>query len=386
MASRRSLLIRRREELGLSQEQLATRIQTDRTTVGRIERGETSPQPHTRKQLSDALQVSPERLTDLLTIDSSKQDLNSPAPPISGGVVAEIHATGATDMYRRNLLRLLSVAATMALLPPHDDLGTAEGIWRSRDTDQLRQLTDSLWQTYGLATNKQLAYPLVEDQLRWLITAIGETRSEAERRTLCVIASELFQLAGEILFDGNFYTDALASYGHAASAAKEGRAYDQWACALVRHGFVSIYDHQYQEASNILDAAVRIADRGDSQLPTRHWVAVVKAQVSASMNDISGCETAFESAQRVTGQRNLMIPGGWLRFDARHLLRSGSGWGWWGQSGPGEVSVDQVVAVLHAFEPVLHRCGESGDGADGVVGQAAFHRRPDLLDRVEFGA
>lgn len=319
MASRRSLLIRRREELGLSQEQLAARIRTDRTTVGRIERGETAPQPHTRKRLSEALLVSPEYLTDMLTTDSARQTLTASATAIPSGGVADIFATGVIDMYRRKILSLLGTAATLVLLPPHDELDAVEQVRRSGDPDQLQVLTTSLWQTYGLATNKQSVYPLVVDQLRTLITAIGEVRTDAERRTLCVIASELFQLAGEILFDGDFYTDALAFYGHAASAAKEGQAYDQWACALVRHGFVSMYDHQHREASTILDAAARIASRGDSQLPTRHWVAAVKAQAAAALNDLSGCEAALEAAQKITGQQSLTVPGGWLRFDGSRL-------------------------------------------------------------------
>jgi transcriptional regulator with XRE-family HTH domain len=118
MASRRSQLIRRREELGLSQEHLAALIVSDRTTVGRIERGQTTPQPQTRDRLSKALRVAPEQLTELLIPDGVPRPAATPALATLGGVVADPHTTGVIDMYRRELLRLLSVAGTLVLLPP----------------------------------------------------------------------------------------------------------------------------------------------------------------------------------------------------------------------------------------------------------------------------
>jgi hypothetical protein len=88
-----------------------------------------------------------------------------------------------------------------------------------------------------------------------LINRLDTARSESEHQQLCVMASEVFQLAGEIFFDSDLYADATHCYNLAASAAKEGRAHDQWACALTRHAYVSMYDQQYRQAATILDAA-----------------------------------------------------------------------------------------------------------------------------------
>jgi hypothetical protein len=59
-----------------------------------------------------------------------------------------------------------------------------------------------------------------------------------------------FQLAGEIFFDGNEYGHAAHCYALAASAGRQDRSWDRWACALTRQSFVHIYDRQYAQAAN----------------------------------------------------------------------------------------------------------------------------------------
>ncbi|MEV6849239.1 helix-turn-helix transcriptional regulator [Actinoplanes sp. NPDC051411] len=318
MASKRSLLIRRREELGLSQERLAALIISDRTTVGRIERGETTPQPQTRERLSKALQVDPEQLTELLIHDGEHRPA-APARATTGGVVDDPHTTGVTDMYRRELLRLLGTAGALILLPPGVETDERANAQHPGDPNHLKAFNSHLWQVFGLSTTKRLLYPLVLDQLRVLVGRIETATSDGEHQQLCTLASELFQLAGEICFDNDQYADAVHCYNLAASAAKEGRANDQWACALTRHGYVSMYDQQHRQARAILDAAARVAARGDSQLATRQWVAVVQAQAAAALRDADGCQRALDTAQEVTGLRTSASPGGWLRFDGSRL-------------------------------------------------------------------
>jgi transcriptional regulator with XRE-family HTH domain len=64
---KRTRLAARRKVVGFSQEMLAERLQVDRTTVVRWERGECDPQPWKRADLAQALQVSVEQLDELLT-------------------------------------------------------------------------------------------------------------------------------------------------------------------------------------------------------------------------------------------------------------------------------------------------------------------------------
>jgi tetratricopeptide (TPR) repeat protein/transcriptional regulator with XRE-family HTH domain len=65
-AARRLRLAQRRKALGLTQEQLAERLEVERTTVVRWERGETQPQPWLRPKLARALRVSADQLEELL--------------------------------------------------------------------------------------------------------------------------------------------------------------------------------------------------------------------------------------------------------------------------------------------------------------------------------
>ncbi|MBT2479812.1 transcriptional regulator [Streptomyces sp. ISL-94] len=133
------------------------------------------------------------------------------------------------------------------------------------------------------------------------------------------MAADLFQLAGELAFDNNRYTDAAASYSLAASAGKEAGAYDLWACALVRHAYLDMSERRYREAAQILSAAERVADRGDRQLSTRHWVASVQAEAYAGLGDLTACERALDRAERVRDLSGESNNGGWLRFDGSRL-------------------------------------------------------------------
>ncbi|TCJ34046.1 helix-turn-helix domain-containing protein [Parafrankia sp. BMG5.11] len=67
MARKQSSLARRRRAMGYTQEAFADQLGVDRTTIGRWERGESEPSPDSRKRLSETLEVSPEKLDDLLT-------------------------------------------------------------------------------------------------------------------------------------------------------------------------------------------------------------------------------------------------------------------------------------------------------------------------------
>ncbi|WP_342673507.1 hypothetical protein [Streptomyces sp. ICBB 8177] len=132
-------------------------------------------------------------------------------------------------------------------------------------------------------------------------------------------AADLLQLAGEVAFDANRYDDAAASYVLAASLSREAGAYDLWACALVRHAYVDMAEHRYGQASQMLGVAERLAEHGDSALPTRHWVASVQAEAYAGMGELRACEDALDRAEKVRDLTPVVSNGGWLRFDGSRL-------------------------------------------------------------------
>jgi len=66
MAAKRYRLAQRRKTVGYTQEQLAEQLGVDRTTIIRWEAGDTEPQPWQWPNLADALNISAEKLTELL--------------------------------------------------------------------------------------------------------------------------------------------------------------------------------------------------------------------------------------------------------------------------------------------------------------------------------
>jgi transcriptional regulator with XRE-family HTH domain len=300
-----------RKVLGYSQETFAQALGVDRTTVGRWERGETQPIPELRPKIARLLNLSLAELDALLA--PSKKDPQEPAASLT----AASDGSEGIDMIRREFLRLLAVTGALAAL---DAAGT-EDVTESADrssADDFHLMNGHLWQVYQLARAKRSVTAVVHDQL----TALNERlRSSTSRHTdsLCKAAGDLFQLAGELAFDENRYLDAAAAYTLAASASAQAHDFDLWACALVRHAYVDMYAHRYQEATETLNVAQRVAARGDGALSTRYWVASVQAEAYANLQNLDACERAMDEAQKVTHLSGSVHNAGWLRFDGSRL-------------------------------------------------------------------
>jgi len=225
-----------------------------------------------------------------------------------------------TDVNRRELLRLLSIGgAVVALGEPLDRerLASRTGPADAGLIAEYGKVNASMWRVYAQATPKASILPLVNDRLS-IIT--GRLRlGGPKRRQLCALASDMFQLAGEIAFDGNRYADAAHCYTLAATAAREGDAADLWTCAMTRHSFVYVYSRDFADAEPMLDLAAGIARKGDQNLSTRQWVSAVHAQVLAGLRDFKGCQRALDAAGEVRTKAAPVHNGGWLRFDGTRL-------------------------------------------------------------------
>ncbi|MFF2021299.1 helix-turn-helix transcriptional regulator [Streptomyces sp. NPDC058171] len=306
-------LTERRRALGYSQEKLAQLLGVDRTTVGRWESGRGIPQPLQRPGLAAALDVGLDELDALLNQPRSANRA------VAGGQPSSDHpyprAGDPDEMIRRGFLRLLSVSGALTALPADEAAALTDGVRRGTPVDFAR-MNSHLWQVYQLARSKGSVYPVVREQL----TALSESLSTRDAsRPLLHAAADLFQLAGEVAFDANRYTDAAASYTLAASVSKDAGAYDLWACALVRHAYVDMSGGRYHHAVQMLGAAERLAFRGDHALATRHWIASVQAEAYAGLGDLSACERALERAEQVKELPAGSSNGGWLRFDGTRL-------------------------------------------------------------------
>ncbi|MFD6593375.1 hypothetical protein ACFWFH_07775 [Streptomyces coelicoflavus] len=111
----------------------------------------------------------------------------------------------------------------------------------------------------------------------------------------------------------------VAAYTLAASASQEAKSYDLWACALVRHAYIDLYERRCADAVGTLSAAEKVARRGDGSLSTRSWVAAVQAEAYAGLGDLAACERALDKAEKVTGLSGAAHNGGRPRFDGSRL-------------------------------------------------------------------
>jgi transcriptional regulator with XRE-family HTH domain len=230
---------------------------------------------------------------------------------------------GRDDMNRRQLLRLVSMASTaLALDPTGDDIRLIDApVERVNGTvlDEYAALNRHLWQVFALSPAKADVLPLVRRQFHTLTTALHQLAGPATHGKVCTLVADVLQLAGEILFDANAYTDAAHCYTLAASAAHQSGAHDLWACALTRHAFIALYDGQSTDVVPMLGLAGRVAERGDHELSTRQWVAAVHAQALAAEGDLNGCQLALDVAHTVDDLSAPVHADGWLRFDGSRL-------------------------------------------------------------------
>jgi tetratricopeptide (TPR) repeat protein len=176
-----------------------------------------------------------------------------------------------------------------------------------------------LWRVFVLSRTKHVVFPLVRDQLDVLTRSFGRASGPATYHRLCELTASLFQLAGEILFDANQYTDAAQCYTLAATASKEANLPDLWACALTRHAFIGVFEQRFDQSAAMLELAASLARRGDTTLATRHWVAIVQAQAFAGLRQLDACQRALDVAGQVDGLSGDFQNGGWLRFDGSRL-------------------------------------------------------------------
>ncbi|WP_327331658.1 helix-turn-helix transcriptional regulator [Streptomyces anulatus] len=306
-------LAERRRALGYSQEAFAHLLGVDRTTVGRWESRRIRPQPAQRRKLAAAFGTSLQELEALLVprhVTGGETVGSRPSEPPNVG--------DPDEMIRREFLRILTVSGALAALPADEAEALAHGVRGGVPADFSR-MNSHLWQVYQLSRSKGSVYPVVRDQLGILIDALTEYRGSPRAGALLNAAADLFQLAGEVAFDGNRYSDAASSYALAASVSKDAQAYDLWACALVRHAYVDMSESRYRPATQLLDAAERLACQGDKSLSTRQWIASVQSEAYAALGDLDACERAMDRAETVRDLDPDSVNGGWLRFDGARL-------------------------------------------------------------------
>lgn len=229
------------------------------------------------------------------------------------------------DKKRRELLHLLGFASSALLLSSPlidwERVATLANRRLSLDEQALQDLAtinSHLWKLFMGASTKSSVLKGALGQLKMLLQFLKEPQTPHIQQRLSLLASDLSQLVGEIFFDVLDYDTAQSCYVFAASAAKEASAYDLWACACVRHAYVSIYEGRYADALPLLGHARSVAQQVDlSVLPTKQWVGAVQAEVEAGMGNLEGCQKALDQTYDVPALTNTSPA--WIRFDGSRL-------------------------------------------------------------------
>ena len=223
---------------------------------------------------------------------------------------------------RRELLQLLSIASSALLTSDIDWSRIDISMHKSMSIDDtvignLETITSHYWGLFLLASPKSSILEGVLGQLRMQIQFLKGECTTRTRQRLCTLASSTSQLVGEIFFDMHDHAMAQSCYAFAAASAKEAQSFDLWASALVRHSYLPIFEERYESAVSLLEQAELLAQRGDTTLPTRYWVAATYAEAEAGRGKLEACQHAFERAQGINGL-NALSPA-WVRFDESRL-------------------------------------------------------------------
>jgi transcriptional regulator with XRE-family HTH domain len=302
----------RAKQYGYTLDELAKRVHVSRRMLTNYCNGHF----HIPRLLLEAIAYELQCPVETLITDDIQQQQHDYEPSVGRSDIV--------DRKRREVLALLGVASVALLLPPVVDWErvtatiTQPSLLDKAFLSDLEAINLSYWGVYRTSARKGIALDGVLGQLKTLIGFLREPASEIIHKVMRVLASDMAQLAGEIWFDADEYALAQSCYSFAADAAKEARHYDLWACALVRHAFLPIYEQNFHDALPLLEQARHLSLRGDSTLVTRQWAAAVEAEAQSRAANLAKCQDALECAYEVTHRQN-GSNGRWLRFDGERL-------------------------------------------------------------------
>jgi transcriptional regulator with XRE-family HTH domain len=271
VALKRSRLAQRRKAVGHSQESLAGKLGVDRTTVVRWERAESEPQPWIRPGLADALQVSPDELTGLL---SSVEEANT-----------------------RRSERFAYVLKN----PRTADLPTA---------NYLRQQFNDLAQEYDRKPSTSVL-PSVGHLHAEITFLRSHALGDGIRKTLGALEAASATLVGQLVWDASQRRDcrtALGYYEQAIDAARRGVDPTTEAHARLRTSFIALYgDRDPSAGLTHASHAAEIADSSGTHALSGLALLHV-AEANAMMGDRAACERTLGQAEDQLGRVNEADP------------------------------------------------------------------------------
>ncbi len=321
MKAKRHALAECREIVGHSQETLARALGVEVTTVGRWERGETSPQPPSRPKLADALEISLEELDHLLaegqptnavvTSDTPDEPVDDPehdpvlsAPWSHRGTVeaAVVLRGGDRPVKRRRFVFLTGMTLTA---PAHQWLihepgplvsGLSERRVSAGLVDRFMAMIPELRAMDDVAGGGTVL-SLAEQEFGMIAELLDQASyDEPTGRKLHVALAELGQLAGWAAHDAGKQALAQRYYIAALRAAHSTDDRPLGAHILSCMAEQAAHEGQPAEAVTLIESAFA-GTRGQATPRLLAELYVRQAYALGTMQDVSACSAAVSKAR-----------------------------------------------------------------------------------------
>lgn len=319
MKAKRHAFAKRREICGHSQETLARVIGVEPTTVGRWERGETSPQPWLRPKLANTLAMSLEELDCMLAEGQPAKAVITPDEPVDdpehnlvlmtpwnhrGTVEAAVMLSGGDSAVKRR--GFLTLSGTALTAPAHQWLihqpeplvsGLAGRRVSAGLADRIPAMIAELRAMDDVAGGGTVL-SLVRHEFSWVAGLLDQaTYDEPTGRKLHLALAELGQLAGWGAYDAG--QPGLAQRYNIA-ALRAAHTIDNRPLGAHILGYMAKQAaHQGQPAEAVTLAETALAGARGLQTPRLLAQLYVRyAYASATVHDASGCAAAISQARR----------------------------------------------------------------------------------------
>jgi DNA-binding XRE family transcriptional regulator len=320
--AKRHALASRREIVGHTQETLAEVVGVEPTTVGRWERGETSPQPWCRPKLAEGLTVSVEELDGMLAegqpakvmltvaaadepCDDPDRDLVLSAPWSHRGTVeaAVMLSGGGDSRVKRRVFLSLSGAALTA--PAHQWLVHEPGLLVSglagrrvsaKLADRLPPMIAELRAMDDVAGGGTVL-SLAQNEFGWVAGLLDHASyDESTGRKLLAALAELGQLVSWGAYDDG--QPGLAQRYNVAALRAAHSASDRPLGAHILGSMAKQAAHQGRPAEAVtLAETALVGARGLESPRLQAELCIRQAYALAANHDVAGCTAAISKAR-----------------------------------------------------------------------------------------
>lgn len=370
MKVKRRALAERREVMGHTQETLAEFVGVEPTTVGRWERGETSPQPWCRPKLAEALVVSLEELDGMLAegqpaegasdtadepVEDPEQDRVLSAPWSHRGTVeAAVGLKGGDPpMQRRHFVFLTGATLTAPAHQwlVHDPGPLMSGLAGRRVS---MELADRFMAMIGeLRAMDDVAgggtvLSLAEQEFALVAGLLDQaTYDEPTGRKLHIALAELGQLCGWCGYDAGQPGLAQRYYIAGLRAAHSADDRPLGAHILGSMAYQAAREGQPAEAVTLIESALMGA-RGRQTASLLAQLYSKQAYALATMGDTSRCNAAISKARTEVERLNRDDDPPWLYWVSPAEITAGAGrcLQKLGQANPAAAMLDQGIALF----------------------------------------